>query len=88
MDDLKPQRKPKSLPLSTILGITFGIFMVIVYVGMGYLLMTDFFPMITESRIAWLRWFMGPILVIYGIYRGWRQYKLYTQIFNQDDDDE
>ncbi len=60
-----------------ILGVTFGIFMVIVYLGMGVLLMINFFGWTNDW--AWTRWPVGIILVIYGIFRGWRTYKDFTR---------
>lgn len=62
----------------SILGLTFGIFMVIIYVGMGILLMIDFFGW-SNSQWGWMRWVVGPVLVVYGFFRGWRQYKVFTQ---------
>ena len=50
----------------------FVLIMVIVYIGMGILLLINFFGW-TES-IAWLRWIIGIVLIIYGIFRAWRQW--------------
>lgn len=50
----------------------FALIMVIVYIGMGILLLINFFNW-TES-IAWLRWIIGIVLIIYGIFRAWRQW--------------
>lgn len=75
-----PRRQPsrRSMPsVKTLLGLTFGIFMVIIYVGMGVLLMINFFNW--TPAWDWARWIVGPVLVIYGFYRGWRQYKMFTQ---------
>ncbi len=49
----------------------FGIFMVFVYVGMGYLFIKDFF-MIDNQYITIP---VGTILIIYGFWRGFRLYK-------------
>lgn len=63
----------KSMPSTTgILGVVFGIFMVIVYVGMGVLLFINFFNW--GSDWAWTRWVVGAVLIVYGIYRGFRTY--------------
>ncbi|MBD5180450.1 MAG: hypothetical protein HDT01_04040 [Bacteroidales bacterium] len=53
-----------------------GIFMVLVYVGMGVLFFCDFFGW-GEMAQPWptLNYIAGVLLVIYGIYRGWRLYK-------------
>lgn len=50
----------------------FALIMVIVYIGMGILLLINFFGW-TES-IAWLRWIIGVVLIVYGIFRAWRQW--------------
>lgn len=51
----------------------FGIIMIIVYIGMGVLLMINFFGM--EGDWAWTRYVVGVVLIIYGFWRGYRQYK-------------
>ncbi|MCH5219498.1 MAG: hypothetical protein J1F20_02920 [Muribaculaceae bacterium] len=48
----------------------FSIIMIIVYVGVGVLLLINFFGW-TES-IAWIRWIIGIVLIIYGAYRAYR----------------
>ncbi|MCM1033662.1 MAG: hypothetical protein NC405_07900 [Odoribacter sp.] len=72
-------RTSRRLPSTkSILGLTFGIFMVIIYVGMGILLMIDFFGW-SGSTWGWMRWIVGPVLVVYGFFRGYRQYVMFTQ---------
>ena len=61
----------------SMLGLTFGLFMMCIYVGMGILLMYNFFGWTESWTIA--RWVVGVVLIIYGIFRGWRQYKDFTQ---------
>lgn len=51
----------------------FGIFMIIIYVGMGVLLLCNFFNWETGPW-EWLRWTGGVILIIYGIWRAYRQF--------------
>ena len=61
------------MPSTTgILGVVFGIFMVIVYVGMGVLLFINFFNW--TSGWAWTRWVVGAVLIVYGFYRGYRTF--------------
>lgn len=58
------------------IAIGFGIFMIIVYVGMGVLLFMNFFQW--DAQWAWIRYIVGVMLVIYGIFRAYRyiiQYK-------------
>lgn len=61
---------------ATKLGINaiFGIIMIVVYVGMGVALLCDAFPWISGDW-AWLRWTAGVLLIVYGVFRAWRQYK-------------
>ncbi|MDE6206973.1 MAG: hypothetical protein K2M55_04115 [Muribaculaceae bacterium] len=49
----------------------FGAIMVIVYVGMGVLLLINFFGW--DGDWAWTRYVVGIVLVIYGIWRAYRQ---------------
>ena len=51
----------------------FGIIMIIVYVGMGVLLLINYFGW--EGGWAWTRYVVGVMLVIYGIWRAYRQVK-------------
>lgn len=51
----------------------FGIIMIIVYVGMGVLLLINFFNW--DGDWAWTRYVVGVVLVIYGIWRAYRQVK-------------
>lgn len=51
----------------------FGIFMVLVYVGMGVLLFLNFFGW--AGSFAWVRYVMGTLFIIYGFWRGYRQAK-------------
>ena len=54
--------------------IFFGIFMILVYWGMAYLLYINFFRWTTEP---WLtsRYVFAVILAVYGLYRCYRQIK-------------
>lgn len=51
----------------------FGIFMIIIYVGMGILFIIDFFDW-GGGRFEWLRWTGGSLLILYGIWRAYRQF--------------
>ena len=52
--------------------IIFGILMICVYIGMGILLFINFFGF--DADWQWLRWVGGSIFVLYGIWRGIRQF--------------
>ncbi len=51
----------------------FGIIMIIVYVGMGVLLLINFFNW--GGDWAWTRYIVGIVLIIYGFWRAYRQVK-------------
>lgn len=51
----------------------FGIIMIVIYVGMGVLLMINFFDF--SEQWAWVRWTLGGLFIIYGIWRAYRQIK-------------
>ncbi len=54
--------------------ILFGAFMILVYFGMAYLLFVNFFKWNTEPWLS-LRYVFAIVLVLYGIYRCYRQIK-------------
>ena len=58
---------------NTIMKSIFGIIMIVVYVGMGVLLLINFFGM--DGDWAWTRYVVGVVLIIYGIWRAYRQVK-------------
>lgn len=51
----------------------FGIVMIVVYIGVGVLFLTGFFNTIMPAW-PWLKWVVGILLIIYGIWRGYRQF--------------
>lgn len=51
----------------------FGIFMIIIYVGMGVLLFINFFRW--DASFNWVRWVGGSLFILYGIWRAYRQFK-------------
>ena len=90
-ENTKPQsaHRPSRLPSTrAILGLTFGIFMIFIYVGMGVLLLINFFGWYAPNPLAWIRWLIGPLLIAYGFSRGWRMYKFFTQPQEEDDENE
>lgn len=65
MDNYSDNRTPKGMR------IVFGIFMVLVYVGVGVLFLCNFFDIISYGiSIA-----IGVILCLYGVFRGYRLYR-------------
>ena len=51
----------------------FGIFMVLVYLGMAYLLAVNFFDWSNAPLWVAVRWGMAVIFALYGVYRCYRQ---------------
>lgn len=60
---------------NAVMGTIFGIIMIIVYVGMGILLLINFFGW--DSSWAWTRFVVGPVLIVYGLFRAYREYTGY-----------
>ncbi|MDE6120500.1 MAG: hypothetical protein K2F63_01775 [Muribaculaceae bacterium] len=57
---------------NAIIGTIFGIIMIIVYVGMGVLLLINYFGW--DGDWAWTRYVVGIVLIVYGIFRAYREY--------------
>lgn len=58
-------------------GYIFGIFMIIVYLGMAYLLV--FSPLFEQNFSPAFRYSIGVVFLIYGVYRAYRQVKAYKK---------
>lgn len=65
MNDTKSSNSPRMM------GNIFGIFMILVYIGMGVLFYIDFFQF--AEKYQWVRWLFGTCFVLYGIWRAYRQ---------------
>lgn len=63
--------RPSMVPST--MRVVFGIIMIIVYVGMGVLLLINYFQWNTPV-LTWLRWIGGIMFILYGIWRGIRQF--------------
>ena len=59
--------------ITRIVRLLFGIFMIIVYLGMAYLLAVNFFDWSTTPLWNTIRWAFAVILALYGIFRCYRQ---------------
>ena len=55
--------------VTQVLKMLFGIFMVLVYLGMAVLMAIDFF------NLGRLRWLFAVVFAAYGLYRGYREIK-------------
>lgn len=51
----------------------FGIIMILIYLGMGILCLTNVFDWFGGSW-EWLRWVGGSLFIVYGIWRAYRQF--------------
>lgn len=69
-DDQGDGRRAQPRPLRMI----FGIFMIIVYIGMGVLCITNWFGYPDNTGWSVARWIVGVVLIIYGIWRAYRQF--------------
>lgn len=63
-------RKGNQLPKGA--RIIFGIFMILVYLGMGTLFLMGYFKQILPEMIGNI---VGVLLAIYGLWRGYRLFK-------------
>ncbi len=66
-------RDNREVQIPSTMRVVFGIIMIIVYVGMGILLLINFFGWQGEL-LTWLRWCGGVLFIIYGIWRAIRQF--------------
>ena len=69
----------------------FGIFMVLVYLGVALLMAINFFDWPNTPTWNALRWFFAVLLFAYGIFRGYREVKgehTYGMRTYDDDGDE
>ncbi len=76
-DDDQAGREERSDSISVftkMMRAVFGIFMIVIYVGMGVLLLVNFFNW-EDGNWSWTRYLVGVVLIVYGLWRGWRQYK-------------
>lgn len=57
------------------LKLFFGIFMVFVYLGMSWLMITNFFNWTNTPTWTAIRWFFALVFGVYGLYRGYREFR-------------
>lgn len=57
----------------------FGIIMIIIYFGMGYLMLANFFEVPRYVSLT-----LGIVFIAYGIFRGYRQYKGIDNTYRRD----
>lgn len=59
--------------LTRTLRLIFGVMMIVIYLGMSYLLMVNFFDWSETTTWNIVRYGMATIFGLYGIYRAYRQ---------------
>ncbi|MCC8037494.1 MAG: hypothetical protein LUC85_05840 [Bacteroidales bacterium] len=50
----------------------FGIIMIAIYVGMGVLMIINFFQW--NPQWDWARWLLAAVFIVYGVWRAYRQF--------------
>lgn len=70
--DNQPKDKEMTQRISTISAIM-GLVMTAIYMGMSFLLL--FTNLFVGKVPEWVRYMMGVVFFLYGIYRGYRVYK-------------
>ena len=70
--DNQPKDKEMTQRINTISAIM-GIIMTAIYMGMSFLLL--FTNLFVGKVPEWVRYMMGVVFFLYGIYRGYRVYK-------------
>lgn len=77
LEDIRRERKEQQdakMRPNNVMRTIFGIIMIIVYVGMGVLFLIDFFNW-DQFSWGWTRYIVGIVLIIYGGWRAYRQFK-------------
>ena len=81
----------KQTSIAQVVKVLFGIFMVLVYLGMAFLLAINYFDWNLTPLWNAVRWFFVAVFTAYGIYRGYREVKgehTYGMRTYGNDDDE
>lgn len=73
MHGTEEEEAPRKTPGGSMRYI-FGIFMILVYLGMGILCVTNFFGYPDNTGWTVGRWVVGVVLIIYGVWRAYRQF--------------
>ncbi|MBD5298012.1 MAG: hypothetical protein HDS07_07635 [Bacteroides sp.] len=69
---METEKKTSSMPRT--MRMIFGVIMIIVFVGAGICCLCGVFPTLSGD-FEWLRWTAGVVFILYGIFRGYRQFK-------------
>lgn len=75
--NMKPDsstRRSASADTPAMMKKVFGVFMILIYFGMGGLTVGGFFDVLFGSW-TWMKWCLGLLFIFYGI---WRAYRYFT----------
>ena len=64
------ERRPAIGSSNKTMRAIFAIIMIIVYIGVGVLMLINFFQW--DASIDWMRWIIGIVLIVYGVFRAYR----------------
>ena len=68
------EKKEKEKFMRSTFAVVFGLFMVVFYITMAILVI--FTPIFGFTNSPVLRYSLGILFLAYGIYRGWREWKM------------
>ena len=68
------EREKRTNNMPRLMRNIFGVIMILVFVGVGIMCLCGVFPTLT-GNFEWLRWVGGVVFILYGIWRGYRQFK-------------
>lgn len=64
----------------------FGIIMIAIYLAVGILFLCGYFNILFPTW-TWVRWVGGALFIIYGVWRGYRQFAGIDAGYGNDPDD-
>ena len=73
-NDATERRRSASADTPAVMKKVFGVFMVLIYFGMGGLTIGGFFDILFGSW-HWMKWALGLLFIVYGVWRAYRYYK-------------
>ncbi len=68
------EQETKTSKMPQIMRNIFGIIMILIYLGMGVMMLSGVFSQFSGS-FEWVRWVGGILLIVYGFWRAYRQFK-------------
>ncbi len=65
----------------------FGIIMIVIYLAVGILFLCGYFNILFPTW-TWVRWVGGALFIVYGIWRGYRQFAGIDPGYGNEPDDD